>query len=102
MPVVRTYGRAYGHEITQISRMDGSPNFLGYGASLARAPCARGAPLLREIVGESAMTPTTLKCQKSLSPVPISASDRLLRDYWLSSYLCSIPFSHRLDVFLYF
>ena len=73
MPVVRTNGRAYGHVITKISRMDGSLNFLRYGAPLSRASCARGALLLMEIVGESSMTPllTTLTSQKSLSPVPI-------------------------------
>ena len=30
-------GRAYGHVVTQISRMDKLPNFLSYGAPLARA-----------------------------------------------------------------
>ena len=42
---VRTDGRAYGHVITKISRMDGLPNFLNrYGAPLART--SRGAPYL--------------------------------------------------------
>ena len=41
MAVVPTNGRAYGHVITKISRMDGSPNFLRYGAPLSRASCAR-------------------------------------------------------------
>ena len=69
MPVVRTCG----HVITKISRVDGS---LRFGAPLARASCARGVPLLKEIVGASAMTPllTTLTSQKSLSSVPASAS----------------------------
>ena len=69
MPVVRTCG----HVITKISRVDGS---LRFGAPLARASCACGAPLLKEIVGASAMTPllTTLTSQKSLSSVPTSAS----------------------------
>ena len=69
MPVVRTCG----HVITKISRVDWS---LRFGAPLARASCARGAPLLKEIVGASAMTPllTTLTSQKSLSSVPTSAS----------------------------
>ena len=41
MPVVRTADdRAYGHVITKISRIDGLPNFLRYGALLARV-CAR-------------------------------------------------------------
>ena len=40
MPVVRTEGQLYRHVITKISPMDGLPNFLLYGA-----PLARGAPL---------------------------------------------------------
>ena len=38
--IVRTDGRTDGHVITKISRMDRLPNFLRYGA-----PLARGAPL---------------------------------------------------------
>ena len=45
MPVVRTDGRANGYVINKISRMDGLPNFLKYGARLPRASPARGAPL---------------------------------------------------------
>ena len=45
MPVVRTDGRANGYVINKISRMDGLPNFLRYGARLPRASRARGAPL---------------------------------------------------------
>ena len=45
MPVVRTDGRANGYVIKKISRMDGLPNFLKYGARLPRASPARGAPL---------------------------------------------------------
>ena len=37
MSVVRTDRRAYGHVITRISRLDRLPNFLRYGAPLARA-----------------------------------------------------------------
>ena len=33
----RVYGLAYADITTKISRMDGSPNFLSYGATLARA-----------------------------------------------------------------
>ena len=44
--VVKTDGRAYGHVITKISRMDGLQNFLRYGAPLASAKFARGASLL--------------------------------------------------------
>ena len=36
-PVVRTNGRAYGHVITKIFRMDRLPNFRRHGAPLARA-----------------------------------------------------------------
>ena len=36
-PVVRTDGRADGHVITKISRMDRLPNFRRHGAPLARA-----------------------------------------------------------------
>ena len=36
-PVVRTDGRAYGHVITKISRMDRLPNFRRHGAPLTRA-----------------------------------------------------------------
>ena len=39
--MVRTDGRAYGHLITEISRMGRLPNFLTHGAPLR----ARGAPL---------------------------------------------------------
>ena len=119
MPVVRMWG----HVITKISRVDGS---LRFGAPLARASCARGPPLLKEIVGASAMIPllTTLTSQKSLSSVPISASLlfvvlSILQSTackgttgclackfqtldLMSSYLYSIPFSRRLDVFFYF
>ena len=35
--MVRTDGRAYGHVITKISRMDRLPNFRRHGAPLARA-----------------------------------------------------------------
>ena len=37
MPVVRTDGRTYGYVITKISRMGRLPDFLRYGATLARA-----------------------------------------------------------------
>ena len=40
-PVVRTDGRAYGHPITEISRMGRLPNFLTHGVPLR----ANGAPL---------------------------------------------------------
>ena len=40
----RMDGRSYGHLITKISRMDGLPNFLRYGAPLARALRTRRAP----------------------------------------------------------
>ena len=39
---MRTDSRAYGHVITEISRIDRLPNFLRYGAPLART--SRGAP----------------------------------------------------------
>ena len=42
--MVRTDGQVYGHVITKISRIDGLPNFLRYGAPLARISC--GAPFL--------------------------------------------------------
>ena len=45
MSVVRTDGQAYGHVISKISRQDRLPNFLRYGAPLARALHALGAPL---------------------------------------------------------
>ena len=35
--MVRMDGRAYGHVITKISRMDGLPDFLRYGAPLVHA-----------------------------------------------------------------
>ena len=44
-PVVWSDGRTYGHVITKISRMNRLPNFLRYGAQLASASRARGAPL---------------------------------------------------------
>ena len=47
MRVVRTDGgRAYGHVITQISRMGRLSHFLRYGATLARSSRASRAPLL--------------------------------------------------------
>ena len=39
------YGRTYADVITKISRMDILPNCLSYGAQLARASRAQGAPL---------------------------------------------------------
>ena len=39
------YGRTYADVITQISRMDSLPNYLSYGAPLALASHAQGAPL---------------------------------------------------------
>ena len=41
------YGRTYADVITKISRMDSLPNYLSYGAPLARALRAQGAPLRR-------------------------------------------------------
>ena len=41
------YGRTYADVITKISRMDSLPNYLSYGALLARALRAQGAPLRR-------------------------------------------------------
>ena len=41
----RTDGRAYGHVVTKICRMDRLPHFLRYGATLTRASRVRGAPL---------------------------------------------------------
>ena len=40
------YGRTYADVITKISRMDSLPNYLSYGAPLARASRAQGAPLI--------------------------------------------------------
>ena len=40
------YGRTYADVITKISRMDSLPNYLSYGAALARASRALGAPLM--------------------------------------------------------
>ena len=37
IPLLRTYGRTYGHEITKISRISRLPHFLRHGATLARA-----------------------------------------------------------------
>ncbi|CAH3020079.1 unnamed protein product, partial [Porites evermanni] len=48
MCVVRTAdGRSYGHVITKISRKDGLPNFLRYGALLARVSARSRAPNVR-------------------------------------------------------
>ena len=41
----RTDGRTYGHVITNMSRMGRLPHFLRYGATLASASRALGAPL---------------------------------------------------------
>ena len=64
-----------GRAVTWLPKFLGWMDLLGLGL-LSRASCARGAPLLKEIVGASAMTPllTTLTSQKSLSSVPTSAS----------------------------
>ena len=35
IPLLRTYGRTYGHEISKISRISRLPHFLRYGATLA-------------------------------------------------------------------
>ena len=40
-----SYGRTYADVITKISRMDSLPNYLSYGAPLASASRAQGAPL---------------------------------------------------------
>ena len=40
-----SYGRTYADVITKISRMDSLPNYLTYGAPLACASRAQGAPL---------------------------------------------------------
>ena len=42
-------GQAYGHVITQISRVDRLPNFLRYPAPLAHALRERGAPLITRV-----------------------------------------------------
>ena len=39
------YGRTYADVITKISRTDSLPNYLSYGATLARASRAQGVPL---------------------------------------------------------
>ena len=39
------YGRTYADVVTKISPMDSLQNYLGYGAPLARASRAQGAPL---------------------------------------------------------
>ena len=39
------YGRTYADVITKISPIDSLPNYLSYGAPLARASRAQGAPL---------------------------------------------------------
>ena len=45
--------RAYGQLMTKFSRMGRLPHFLRYGATLTRAWCARGAPLLEVCKGKS-------------------------------------------------
>ena len=41
------YGRTYADVITKISRMDGLPNYLRYGAPLAGASRARSSAITR-------------------------------------------------------
>ena len=43
------YGRTYADVKTKISRMDSLPHYLSYGAPLARASRAQGAPLLNAV-----------------------------------------------------
>ena len=47
------YGRTYADVITKISRMDSLPNYLSYGASLARGSRAQGAPLQRNTLSNN-------------------------------------------------
>ena len=59
-PVVWSDGRTYGHVITKISRMERLPNFLRYGAQLASASRARGAPVSRNFFHFLKSDPTLL------------------------------------------
>ena len=85
----RTDGRAYGHVITKICRMDRLPHFLMHGTTPARASRVRGAPLWSRHLSNAGLMGLLVRSDMTMMIMMMNTSHK----NW-SLLFFSLSFSH--------